>query len=163
FPRLQSYDPDTNRATFLFLEPVPAGAAEFHLAGQLDSGDPGLTGLGGVPLVGNQTATGEGDYVVHFTIGEAPRGSFDSSTLWLDQGPNDTFDHPQVMGTLFPLELANGVTIERDLGSETADTADYFRFEVLQSQDYLISLMNTTGLAPDALPKVFDAAGNAVD
>jgi hypothetical protein len=163
FPRLQSYDPDTNQATFLFLEPVPAGAAEFHLAGQPASGDPGLTSLGGIPLAGNQTPAGEGDYVVHFTVGGAPRGSSGSPTLWQDQGPNDTFDNPQDLGPLFPLELANGVTIQRDLGTETADTADYFRFAVLQSQAYFISLTNTIGLASDALPEVFDAAGNLVD
>src|SRR5262249_52273128 len=64
---------------------------------------------------------------------------------------------------LFPLELASGVTIERDLGTETADTADYFRFAVLQSQDYYISLTNTTGLAADVLPEVFDGEGNPVE
>src|SRR5262245_52252449 len=163
FPRLQSYDAETHQATFIFFDAVPAGPAEFHLSGHPGSGNPGIAGLGGAPLVGNEPGNPDGDYVIHFSIADTARGSPGASTYWIAQEPNDTFDAPQVLGPLFPLELASGVTIERSLGTAGSDSADYFQFEVLQTQAYLVALTNVSGLPADVLPEILDGPDHPVD
>src|SRR5205814_9612813 len=58
FPRLQSYDPTTYRATFLMVDALPRGSYELHLSGPL-----GLTDLAGNRLASNDPS---GDQVTRF-------------------------------------------------------------------------------------------------
>jgi len=152
FPRLQSYDAATHQATFLLLAALPNGAYAWHL-----SGPKGLTDLGGNALVGNDQASG--DYLVHFTVEAPPRGTPGEPTLWNAQEPNDTLAQPQVIGALFPLELANTVTIRRAAAPEgipvQQDVADYYQITVLQPQTYFFGLNNIVGLPRDAVPKIW--------
>src|SRR5262249_49666162 len=102
-PRFMSYDGASNEATFVMLDALPGGDYRLHL-----SGANGLDDLGGNPLGGNDPS---GDYVVRFTVDAAPRGDGWNPLEWSDQEPNDTIDHPQDLGVLFPDELAAGVTL----------------------------------------------------
>jgi hypothetical protein len=140
--RLTGYDEATNTASFLMLDGLPVGASVLHL-----SGSAGITDLFNNPLAGNPT----GDYVVHFTVGGPVRGTGGAKPLvWNDQGPgNTTQGTAQVLGPLFPLELQNGVTIQRNFVTDPAsptDTNDYFQFQLLQStRVYGFNLTNLKG------------------
>lgn len=160
--RLQSYDEDAGRATFVALRALPPGAAELHLAGQPAAGGPGMTDFAGNPLVGNQPGDPAGDFVIPFEVGGAPRGSEESSSLWLAQQTGDSLDDPQVIGPLFPLELFEGVAIERRAagGEPPADTEDVFLIEVLAFDRFLFNVVSETGLPAEALPEVTDLDGN---
>src|SRR5262249_45528271 len=69
------------------------------------------------------------------------------------------------VGVLFPHELQSGVVLRRDFTSDPsqvpADTADFYRFEVLQQRGYFFSLTGT-GLPAGTRPLIYDAAGNQV-
>ncbi len=80
YPRLTSYDPTTNIATFLMIDALPNGAYTLHL-----SGPNGLTDLAGNPLVGNDPATG--DYLVPFTVNGPARHTRQSDALELNGRP----------------------------------------------------------------------------
>jgi hypothetical protein len=147
YPRLMSFDPTTNSATFLLIEALPNGAYTLDL-----SGPGGLTDLGGNLLVGNDPS---GAYLVHFTVNAPPRGTPGNPTTWLDQEPNDDLQHPQQIGTLFPMELENTVTISRPVEQNTTDSADYFEINVLQTQDYLFTLSNLANLPADTAPQIW--------
>jgi hypothetical protein len=159
YPRLDSYDSATNQATFLMLDALPNGVNEFHLSGPL-----GLTDLAGNPLMGNDLT---GDYVIRFTVNGPARGTVGvgNHLLWSDQEPNDTLNHPQILGILFPHELQAGVFIQRDFTSDPqnapADRADYYQFEVLQSRPYFFTLTGS-GLPANTKPLLFDAAGHPI-
>jgi hypothetical protein len=135
-PRFMSYDGATNEATFVMLDALPGGDYRLHL-----SGANGLDDLGGNPLAGNDPS---GDYVVPFTVDAAPRGDGGNPLEWSDQEPNDTIDHPQDLGVLFPDELAAGVTLARDFSQDPAtapqDTADVYEFQVLLDRVYAFTL-----------------------
>lgn len=60
YPRFESFDMTTDKATFLMLDGLPPGDYELHL-----SGAKGLTDLAGNRLVMNDFS---GDYVVHFAV-----------------------------------------------------------------------------------------------
>jgi hypothetical protein len=160
FPRLQSYDPETNQATFILLEPLPLGSAELHLSGYPSGGAPGLADLGGNPLVGNQ-ADPEGDTIVHFTVGGAAHDTL-GGQLHFDAQKDDSLASPQDLGNLFPRELEVGVVIDRSAAIVPADspddTDDFFQFTVFQEQDYIFNL---TGFAGSV--EVTDPDGNPVD
>ncbi len=157
YPRMTSYDTATNEATFLMLAAVPNGPAELHLSG---AGALGVADLAGNPLVGS---SGPGsDYVVNFTVNGPAHGSDGNPLLGFDQEPNDTAASAQNLGVLFPQELQTGVVIQRVAGSATADTADFYEFQVLQQRQYLLTL-NGSGLPKNALPTLTDAAGNPVN
>jgi hypothetical protein len=137
FPRLQSFDPTTNQATFLMIDVLPNGNYTLHL-----SGPNGLADFAGNQLVGNDPVTG--DYLVHFSVNGPQRGTPGNPTLWSSQAVTDS-QNPQPIGVLYPLELQKTVTIDRQLGSDsTAQTtaADYYEITVLQSQTYGFVLSN---------------------
>ncbi len=158
YPRLQSYDTTTNTATFMLLGALPNGASELHL-----SGAAGLADLAGTPLAGNDPS---GDYVVHFTVNSPARGILDPGPgttkgmyVWQDQEPNDSAKSPQILGTLFPLELQKGVVLARNFTSNPAsapsDTADYYEFTVLQGRTYSFALAGIN-LPPKTVPVITD-------
>ncbi len=151
YPRLQSYDPTTNTATFVMLDACAPGQYAFHL-----SGAQGLTGLAGNALAGNDPS---GDFVIHFKVGNTSRGAWGNPTCWMDNGGNNNPSTPQILGALFPHELQAGVMIERAaspaLRNAAGSTTDYYQFTVLQSQDYLISLSSTSGLPAGTLPQIW--------
>ena len=156
-PRLLSYDAATNEAVFLMLDPLPNGIQELHL-----SGAQGLTDLAGNPLTGNDSS---GDYVIRFTVASPARGSTSNPLLWIGQEPNNALAEATVVGTLFPHEVAQGVTFERDFTSDPAnapvDSADFYRFEVLQARSYFFTLARTN-LPAGTRPQFFTEAGNAI-
>jgi hypothetical protein len=158
FPRLLSYDPTSGQATFRMIDGLPPGSYALHLSGPL-----GLTDLAGNPLLGNDPS---GDYVTHFTVGGSERGSPANPTAWVVQQPSDDFTNPQDLGTLFPMDLQNGVTITRPTSASpvgnVAGATDYYRFSVLQSQDYLITLPSSTGLPAGTTPAIWCSNGAPV-
>jgi hypothetical protein len=151
FPRLLSYDPLSGQATFQMVDALPNGSYALHLSGPL-----GLTDLAGNPLAGNDPS---GDYVTHFTVSGPVRGTPGNPTAWVVQQPSDDLANPQNLGTLFPEELASGVTITRPASASpvgnVAGATDYYQFTVLQSQDYLITLPSGTGLLAGTAPNVW--------
>jgi hypothetical protein len=162
FPRLTAYDTNTRSATFMMLDALPNGVNELHL-----SGSQGLANLAGVPLAGNDPS---GDYVVRFNVESQPRGTGSNPLLFSAQEPNHDPSRPQDLGVLFPHELEShgnqaGVSIIRtptDSSSNVAaDTADYFRFQVLQSRPYFFSLTGS-GLPQGTLPTLTDASSTPI-
>ncbi len=147
FPRVQPFDPNTNTVPFLMLDDLPNGTYELHL-----SGPQGLTDFAGNALAGNSPS---GDYVVTFRV-QAPAVGVNGDPLQrVDQEPNADAAHAQDLGVLFPKELAHvtalgnggdqaGVTVTRDFTADPtsapADTADFYRFQVLQNQTYVFTL-----------------------
>jgi methionine-rich copper-binding protein CopC len=169
-PRFVSYDPATNQATFLMLDPLPNGVSELHLApGQGFGGETpptqfGLADLAGNPLVANDAS---GDYVARFTVAAAPRGTADDPQVWLSQDPNDSLDQPRAIGALFPNELQNGVVFRRDFTNypmgTPADTEDFYRFEVLQQRTYIFTLPSSSGLPPGTKPQLYGPDGSVIN
>ncbi|HYT88170.1 MAG TPA: DVUA0089 family protein, partial [Gemmataceae bacterium] len=142
YPRLTDYNMNGNQATFLMLDALPNGVNELHL-----SGARGVTDLAGNPLASNDPS---GDYVVHFTVAGPARGQVATNPgpthglwVWNDQEPNNTTTQPQVLGTLFPNELQQGVALVRNATSGASDTVDYYQFEVLESRPYFFTLTGT--------------------
>ncbi len=140
FPRFQSYDATTGTARFLMLDGLPNGEFELHLSGALD-----LTDLAGNPLVGNDAG---GDFIARFTVADTSR----VATRLQNSAGNDSFETAQNLGVLFPHELQSGVTVTRDAVTNVghpADTADFFQFELLQTQSYFVTQTSTgSGAAP---------------
>ncbi len=153
YPRLESYDDATHEAVFLMLDRLPNGAYQLHL-----SGPRGLTDFAGNPVVGNSAS---GDFVTTFTV----NGPSAPPLVWTDQEPNDDVLSPQDLGLFFAQELHAGVTAVRDFTGATsaapADSADYYRFEVLQNRTYVF-LLDGPDLPPGVGLSLFDAAGNPV-
>jgi hypothetical protein len=152
YPRLQSYDPATGQATFLMLDRLPPGRYALHL-----SGPQGLADLASNPLTGNDPG---GDYVLGFTVGGPAVPSH------ADQEPNDDPARPQDLGVLFPHELqGSGYAITREFSAHPsaapADSADGYRFEVLQARTYLFYL-GGSGLPAGVRLTLTDAAGGQV-
>ncbi len=155
FPRLQSIDAATDRATFLMLDGLPDGSYQLHL-----SGAQGLTDQGGNPLVGNDPS---GDYVVHFTVAGAPRGDGGDPQTWSASPATGGGGVDQDLGVLFPHEIQSGVTVIRT-ASGAADPAtdeieDTFRFQVLQDQVYTFSVQSSGPMPSDALWLTHDHRG----
>jgi hypothetical protein len=148
FPRLESYDDATNTATFVMLNGLPSGSYELHL-----SGANGLEDLAGNLLVGNDAASG--DYVYSFTVNDPVRSGVNDPQHRYNRDPNTD---PQNLGVLFPQELVAPLTINGDSsffgvditrdpslyppGTSTADTQDVYEFQVLQSQTYVVNLLD---------------------
>jgi hypothetical protein len=157
FPRLLSYDQASGQANFLMLDGLANGRYQLHLSGPLE-----LTDFGGNPLAGNDAS---GDYIVHFTVSSPPRGTGGDPLNRTDQEPNDDLSHAQDLGVLFPRELQSGVTLSRNFSTNPAtrpsDTADFFRFQVLQYQDYSFNLLGTN-LPAGAQVRLFDTTGQPV-
>lgn len=153
FPRFESYDSTTNEVTFVMLNALPNGAFELHLSAAL-----GLKDLADNPLTGNDPS---GDYVVTFDVSAAPRGTNGNPTQWTSTEPNDDLESPQDLGVLFPQEFAAGIKLTRDSTPSAADTADYYRFEILRRQTYRFGLSGTDLPAHIAFA-VLDGDGNAI-
>jgi hypothetical protein len=138
-PRLLYYDPATNTATFLLMDPLPDGDYALHL-----SGAAGLTDRAGDPLRGSDPNDPSGDYVVSFRVAAAsPRGP------WVDRPGNDSPGSAQVLGPLFPHELTAGVTVTRVASPAppgAADTADYFQVTLPEDGLYQFSFSDVQGL-----------------
>jgi hypothetical protein len=154
-PRLVSFDSNTDQATFLLLDPLPSGTYALHL-----SGANGLTDFAGNLLVGNDPS---GDYIVPFTVQAPARGTGGNPLLYTFQGAPTGSVHDQSLGTLFPNELAQGVTIERAAPSSpgigSTELKDYYRFTVLQSAPYLIGLQAAPSALTGLQMLVVDAKG----
>ena len=154
FPRLQSYDSGTETAQFLMLDGLPNGEFTLHISGAL-----GLTDLAGNLLVSNDAS---GDYVTHFSVDDT--APIDSSALRTNASGNDSLETAQDLGVLFPHDLQSGIKLVRNAltnADQPADTADYFRFEVLQSQTYFFTLSNFGAGSPPAI-KVLNEAGQVI-
>jgi methionine-rich copper-binding protein CopC len=156
YPILESYDSSTNTATFQMLDSLATDSYRLHLAASL-----GLAGLGG-SLVGNDPS---GDYVTSFTVNAPARGTGNNPLLWMDQEPNNNLGQAQNLGVLFPNDLLNGVTLERDFSqdpsSAPADTADYYRFQILDSGNYVFGF-GTSSLPAGAKATLLDITGAPV-
>ena len=154
FPRLRSFNSMTATARFQMLDGLPNGASELHVSGAL-----GLTDGAGLPLVGNDAS---GDFVTRFTVADASRVGV--PTQRSNSANNDSFATAQDLGTLFPHELQTGVTLTRDAttnAGQAADTSDFFRLELLQTQSYFFTLTNRgSGDAPAI--EILDADGHVV-
>ena len=149
FPRLQSYDDSTNRATFLMLDGVPNGDYQLHLSRA-------LTDLAGNPLVGSDAS---GDYLVPFTVFGPSRGVNGDPLVQAVRASSDSA-LPQEIGTIFPHEWLAGVTVTRVADPTATDVSDAFRFQVLQGQLYGFALTGT--LPPGTHLDLVDDAGNLV-
>jgi hypothetical protein len=138
--RLLSYDPVTGLAQFLMLDAVPNGpyaqgqTPALHLSG---AGPDGITDVAGNPLAGG------GEVVVPFTVSGPPRGTGTNPLHWTEQEPNNSLASAQPLGVLFPNELQSGVVLQRSLSPTASDTADYYSFSVLESQNYLLRITGT--------------------
>jgi hypothetical protein len=159
FPRVESYDEASNTATFLLLDALPNGSYTLHF-----SGAEGLADFGGHPLLGNDPS---GDYVVHFTVDGPLRGTEGNPTAWLDTEPNDDAGTPQLLGPLFPMEVAAGVTITRDFqgdpGSAPSDTEDNYQFALLQENcSYFLDFTALGALPQGTQLQLLDSEGNEV-
>ena len=120
------------------LDGLPNGNYVWHLSGPL-----GLTDFAGNRLTANDP---NGDYVVPFTVAATIRGIDGDPLQRTSQEPHDDPAQPQELGVLFPHELQAGITVTRDSmtreGSQP-DSADGYRFEVLQSLFYFFRLTGT--------------------
>ncbi len=137
YPRLDSYDPQTNQVTLLMFDRLAPGSYTLHLSGAL-----GLADLGGNPLVGN---TPSGDYDVQFTVkGTDPvQGSVSGQGGQIQAQPGR--DGSQNLGALFPIELQSTVTLAYTPPSASAPpsplgTQPTYEFTLLIDQNYLITL-----------------------
>ena len=144
YPRLDSYDPQTNQATLLMLGRLAPGSYTLHLSGAL-----GLADLGGTPLVGN---TPSGDYEIQFTVtGTDPvQGSVSGEGGQIQAQPDA--DGFQDLGVLFPDELQKVVTLDFTPAAASPSlsplsTQPTYQFTLLIDQKYLITL------AGSALPQ----------
>jgi hypothetical protein len=149
-PRLETYDPLTGRAIFMFYDAVPAGPAELHLSGPL-----GLASLGGVPL---------GDHVVPFSVAANARSSAPAPLVWEAREPNDSALGAQELGPIFPRELGadspqgNGIAVVQ-VGA--AGAGDFYRFEILQPNHLFVSV-HGPDLPAGVSPQLLDAGGNVL-
>lgn len=151
YPRLESYDALTGEATFLLLDALPNGEYQLRLAGPL-----GLADLAGNPLVGNDPVSG--DHRIAFTVDAAPRGSPNDPLLWQFTELTGTAD----LGTLFPLELQQGVHLTRTFDSATPTPfTDQYAFTVLQHQHYLF-LPDAVGLSDAVTLRLLTETGEVV-
>jgi hypothetical protein len=134
------------------LDGLPNGEFELHLSGAL-----GLADWAGNPLVGNDAG---GDFIARFTVDDASR----VATRLQNAAGNEAFETAQDLGVLFPHELQSDVTLTRDVATnagQPADTADFFQFELLQTQSYFVTRTDTgSGAAPAV--KVLDRNGQVV-
>lgn len=156
FPRLESYNATSGTARFLMLDSLPNGEVELHV-----SGAEGLTDLAGHHIVGNDAS---GDHVLRFTVDGPAHGSSGDIHTWINHVANDTFSQAQDLGVLFPHELQSGVRFIRDAGAAAAsvgDSDDFFRFELLQNQNYFLTLTNLGGTPGPAI-ELLDANGQVV-
>lgn len=156
FPRLQSFDAGSHIAQFLMLDALPNGAFELHVSGAL-----GLTDLAGLPVAGNDPS---GDFVTRFSVAGTPRGSAAGPTVWNNTPANDSLESAQDLGVIFPRELQSGVSLIRNSATnagQSADTADSFRFELLQSRTIAFTLRDTGGAAGSTL-QVLNEQGQPV-
>ncbi len=157
YPRLQTYDAASGEAEFLMLDALPSGSYDWHFSSAL-----GLTDFASNPLAGNDAS---GDYVVAFSVDAAERGVQGDPQTRSANGANDDLENPQDLGILFPHELQSVVSATRDPANhaDAADTADFYRFEVLQHQDYGFVLnLNGDELPAGVLVTLMDPEGNAV-
>jgi hypothetical protein len=137
-PRVESWDPVTNTATFLMLDGLPDGVYHLHLS---SAGPVGLRDFADNPLVANDPS---GDYVVTFTVRAPLRGVNGDPRQWVYTPPSGA-QSVQSLGVLFPDELqGTGVTITRDFAVNPPTTAsnqqDLYQFRVLQSREYIFFL-----------------------
>jgi hypothetical protein len=154
FPKLIDYTESGNRADFIMRNGLRNGVYELHLSGSL-----GLTDLAGDPLAGNDPS---GDYVIRFTVDGPARGSNGNPQVWLDEEPNDDPADAQNLGVLFPAELKTGVLLERGSpAANAADTADYYRFRILQGTQLSLEL-NSLSPPPGIRLTLADASGNPI-
>jgi len=98
YPRFSAETTGGAVATFKMYDALPNGVNQLHL-----SGPRGLTDGAGNPLAGNSAG---GDYVISFTVQGPARGSPGDPLTWVVQDQRN-------LGVLFPLELQQGVTLQR--------------------------------------------------
>jgi hypothetical protein len=154
FPQLVADTGDGTGADFLFPNALPNGTYQLHLSGPL-----GLTDLAGNPLAGNDPS---GDYVIPFAVNGPARGTDGNPQLWMDEEPNNDPADAQNLGVLFPAELITGIRIERiSPPAGTADTADYYRFQLVQETQISFALNSPSAPAGIRLT-LADASGNPI-
>ena len=161
YPRFESYNRETNQATFLMLDGLANGSYALHL-----SGPGGLTDFAGNPLASNDPS---GDYVIPFQIQGPDRGISGNMTdgyTVLSQAGDGA---PQDLGVLFPDELQAGVTIIRGPESGTSlanpSTTDQYEIQLLQQQSYAFQLSDYSLLDPlpdGAQVTLTDASGQSI-
>lgn len=142
FPHLTGYSEDGRRAALVMRDALSNGSYQLHLSGRL-----GLTDGAGNPLAGNDPS---GDYIVTFAVRGPARGSNGNPRIWMDEESDDDPAHPDDVGRLFPGELQSGVVFERTSPvAGPSDTADYYRFMILQPSLFTLGL--TSSLVPTGI------------
>lgn len=132
-PRLISYDLISNKATFMLLDAL-TGNQTLKIQGST-----GLADLAGNPLA---------DVEISFQVNADPRTD---PLVIPGTESNNSLGEVQDLGTLFPNELTGnpGAIVRRDFTDPTADdpndTADFYRFEVLQQQTYNFQIVDSSG------------------
>jgi hypothetical protein len=142
YPRLADYDHKSAEANFLMLDRLSAGSYELHFSGAL-----GLTDLFGNPLP---------ETVISFSVLN------DTAVPTTLTDPNDSVEQPTKLGVLFPRELEQGLVVLRDFTGETTnDSADWYRFTVLDAWPYRFQLAGA-GRTVTGVPLLYDSAGNVL-
>ncbi len=118
YPRLQSYNDSTYDASFYLLDRLPNGDYTLHI-----SGPDGLTDFSGTPILGNAL---DGDYVVGFTVSDAPALGLDVAS----KPGIDSVAKAQNLGVIFGHEFEQQFTVS---ANKPAGTTDYYAFQVLES------------------------------
>jgi len=139
----KSYSSEGNSITLLMYDALPSGSYELHFSSQAGLpdvlGNPstiaGLTDLAGNALPANDSS---GDYVIPFTVSGPARGTGGNSQAWTPQEPNGGPTNPQVIGPLFPDELASQaqVTVTRAPTNTPNQNADSYQIQLLETKDY---------------------------
>jgi hypothetical protein len=154
---LQSLNAATNEATFVPDDPLPNGNYLLHVSGPL-----GIADQAGDPLAGDDPS---GDFLSAFSVSAPLCQQVDSSTSPPFSGPN--------LGTLCQTELAAGITLNGTLTASSAGPsglsttvnsspwAQYYHFQMMQTQDLVFTLTGTN-LPAGARLDVVDAAGNRI-
>jgi hypothetical protein len=142
FPALFSYDPTTNTAELVLQDYLPPGIYALHVSGLA-----GLTNLWGVPLAGNDAASG--DFVEWIEITGSER-----ITPITVEANHEGLEDAQDLGPIFAHDLQFGLTVQRGADAGLNDEADYFKFQVVQGGLYRFVVQGM-----DALLELYDANG----
>ncbi|MES2789074.1 MAG: Ig-like domain-containing protein [Planctomycetota bacterium] len=151
-PHLISFDAETFTARFRMSDRLPPGRYQLHI-----DGSQGLTNIVGTALVGGTSS-------VNFTVTGKTAGTAGNPSTWTYDPNTDATGSTQQLGILFPNELAAGVAVVRNAGTgsnRVNDASDEYRFEVLKSGRYYVSLSGNKLPAGTGFD-VLDLQGNVV-
>lgn len=149
-PRLTSFDPTTFTARFAMIDRLPPGSYQLRV-----DGSQGLTNLTGTAVTTDTTS---------FKVSGPTAGTAGNPLVWTHDPQTDASATTQPLGTLFPSELATGVSIVRSGGTgsnRNNDQFDEYSFSVTQNGRYSLSFGGAE-LPSGVSYQIFDQQGNAV-